>query len=477
MKNTNSKLQSSKLFQLLNSIEQKKHKKVGKFLASPYFNIPKYVEECFSVITQLSTRKREALTKEKLHQKIYPKLLYKDERLRLVMSQLVQALEQYLLLEEKQYNRSSQKIHLAEWYQKRQSRKLYEQASTTAHQQLQKEPFRNANFYRQSYQLSLADYQYASSANRTSPQNLQTVANLLDTAYIIEKLKVACLMVAHQRVYQQSYDFGLLEIILAYIQQKDLTTIPAIGVYFHGYHALSKDASTQHFQQFKNLLFQYQQQFNQTELMDLYFLGINCCIRMINQGNLSFFEEAMLLYQRGLETNALLENGILSRFTYQNIVSTGLRTKQYEWTDSFIENYKSKVEKAYQESAYRFNKGRLAYDQKQYEEALDLLKDTDHKDLLINLFSKTLLLKIYYELEEFKLLGAFLDSFQIYLRRKKVIGYHKENYQKIIYYTQQLMKVNPYDKEKKTLLKQKISEDEGLLEKEWLLGQLERLQA
>jgi len=475
LKSSFSKLQTSKLFLLLAIIDEKALNKVPKFLGSPYFNTTKPVIALFQFISQLSHKKRGALTKEQLHQALYPTLPYKDERIRLVMSQLVQLLEQFLLLEEWKKNTVANKIQLAQLYQQMKVEKLYEQTNTTTFQQLQKQPLRNVDYYKHSYQLALANYQQASFTNRMGPQNLQEVANLLDTSYLIEKLKIACLVASHQRVYQQEYDFGLLDSLLVYITKKELTNIPAIGIYYYSYQSLVKEDPTESFQQFKKLLFQYQQQFTTAELMDIYLMGINCCIRMINKGDRRFLEESMDLYQKGLASNALLENGVLSRFTYQNIVSTGLRTQQYQWTEEFMETYKLTVEKEYQESAYRFNKGRVAYQQKHYQEALDLLKDTDHKDLLVNLFSKTLLLKIYYELEEFKLLDAFLDSFQIYLRRKKIIGYHKDNYKKIIYYTRQLMKVNPFDKSEKEALKNKIIGEENLLEKEWLLEQLELL--
>jgi len=468
-------ISSTKLFQVFTLLEEKEYKKVGKFLESSYFNVSKTALLLFQIIVRITPKKRASLTKEQLHSHLYPSKLYKDERIRLAMSQLVQHLEQYLVLREWQANTIANKIHLVQLYQKKKIEKLYDQLNSSTKQLLQKQPLRNTNFYQHSYQLALSNYQYDSFTNRTGPQNLQEVSDLLDTSFLIEKLKTACLVVSHQRVYQQEYDFGLLEIVLAYIDKKGLANIPAIGIYYYSYHALIEDQPTDSFQQFKSLLFDYQQQFTQEELMDLYLMGINCCIRMVNKGDTGFWKEIMSLYQKGLQSNALLENGVLSRFTYQNIVSTGLRTQQYQWTSEFLNDYKPKVEKAYQESAYRFNKGRLAYQQKQYQEALDLLKDTDHKDLLVNLFAKTLLLKIYYELDEFKLLSSFLDSFQIYLRRKKGIGYHKENYQKVIYYTQQLIKVNPFDKEEKIALKKRILEEENLLEKEWLLGRLEVL--
>ena len=104
-----------------------------------------------------------------------------------------------------------------------------------------------------------------------------------------------------------------------------------------------------------------------------------------------------------------------------------------------------------------------------------LLRDTDQADLLINLYAKNLLLKIYYELGEFKLLDSFLDAFQIYLRRKKDIASHKKNYWNMIYYTQKLMKVNPFNTSAKEKLKAKIESEEVLLERPWLLEQLGKL--
>ena len=84
-------------------------------------------------------------------------------------------------------------------------------------------------------------------------------------------------------------------------------------------------------------------------------------------------------------------------------------------------------------------------------------------------------MKIYYELGEFKLLDSFLDAFQIYLKRKKAIGYHREHYRKMIYYTQKLMKVNPFDKEAKQKLRQRMETIGILQDRTWLLEKLDNL--
>jgi len=435
-----STLKNTKLLQLISQFSQKEHKKLLQFIASPYFNSREEVLDLYKYLLKHRNSKKLVLSKKHLHEQLFPAQTYKDERLRLLMSQLVQVIEQFIIVEAQQRSTIQQKTILSKYYRKRKLDKQFEQVYKGAWQQLKQQSYRSADFYLNQYKLQLENYQYASFAERTSPKNLQAVSDSLDTALIILKLKTACLAISHQVVFQQDYQFGLLPHILEYVKTQQLIDLPAIGVYYHTYYALKGEATDRHFQHFKNILFQHKEQFPQEELKDLYLLGVNCCIQMINKGNANFIPEVLALYKQGLLTNALLNNGTLSRFTYQNIVSVGLLTKEYEWTRNFITSHKSKVDKNYQESAYRFNLGRLAYRQKNYEEALDLLKDTDHKDLLINLFSKTLLLKIYFELGEFQLLDSFLEAFKIYLQRKKVIGYHKEIYQKIIYYTQQLVK-------------------------------------
>ena len=55
------------------------------------------------------------------------------------------------------------------------------------------------------------------------------------------------------------------------------------------------------------------------------------------------------------------------------------------------------------------------------------------------------------------------------------MGYHKSNFQNVIYYTKKLVRVNPYKKEELTTLKDEINTASPLAEGErkWLLEQLE----
>ncbi len=79
------------------------------------------------------------------------------------------------------------------------------------------------------------------------------------------------------------------------------------------------------------------------------------------------------------------------------------------------------------ENAYRYNLANLNYSRKLYEEALELLRDVEFTDIYYKLGSRSLLLKIFYEMDETESLFSLLESFKIFVKRSKQIsGYQKE---------------------------------------------------
>ena len=104
------------------------------------------------------------------------------------------------------------------------------------------------------------------------------------------------------------------------------------------------------------------------------------------------------------------------------------------------------MERRYRERMFSFNQAKIAYHTKDFNAAIPLLQRANCHDLLLNLGARTLLLKIYYELDEFDLLQSHLDTFSSYLRRKDGLGYHRTNYRNLIRYTNRLLGLNFLDK-------------------------------
>lgn len=365
------------------------------------------------------------------------------------------------------------KLKLTEAYRLQNVPKAFERSLTDVKAAQVQQPYRHAEFFYANYQIQLEAYKYTAARKRISDLNLQAVSDDLDCAYLALKLRQTCFSLSHQAVYKARYEFGLLDEVLAYIQQKSLLHISAIAIYYHCYFAMTQPEQRTHFQAFKNLLFTENEKFPLAEMRDVYLLAINICTKHYNEGDQTYLNDLFELYKAGLEQEYLLSNGLLSHFTYRNIVTFGLILRDYNWVESFIHQYKNTLDLVHRESVFSFCLARLEYSRRNYDKALQLLQKSDYEDLLLNLSAKTVLLKIFYELNEFDLLDAHLHAMTTFLNRKKIIGYQKENYQNLLRFTRKLLEF--YDASAKAALRENIVQVKALAEREWLLEQLDKL--
>jgi hypothetical protein len=285
-----------------------------------------------------------------------------------------------------------------------------------------------------------------------------------------------CLLLSHQAVYKKDYDTGLLDSILHYLSEKtELLTIPAIRIYYYCFLALKEPTQVAHFELFRKGILEFAQLFEAADIRDLYLMATNYCIKKHNDGDENFARQGLELYKKALSEGFLLENNILSRFTYRNIVTWGLLFKEFDWTEDFIQNYRNRLERSYRDSMFSFCSARLEYSRKNYKAAMLLLQKAEYRDTLLALAAKTILMKIYYELDEFEALDAQLSSMRAYLKRNRVLGYHKTNYLNIINYTKKISEsvtLNIGKSAARQALREAIEKENILTEKEWLLAQL-----
>ena len=384
------------------------------------------------------------------------------------MSRLYKQLEQYIAWREIEQEENLINRYLAKGLRKRQLWSHFKRVVQQSLKQLNDSRNRNAQYYNALLQLQEEAHNLKSANDPTDVTLLHQMAQSMDQAYLIQRLQQSCRLMAHSSVYHSEVDDRLVDTILPQLKASSLLDTPGIKLYYNCYQMLKAPMKDECFLLFQQSLFQHGHLVAQAELRDLYLLAINHCVRRVNDNDQSFYKQLYMLYQKGLETKALIENKSLSRFTYHNIVTTGLRIHEYKWVGQFISHYQSYLERPYRESSYSFCRAHLLFHQKEYDEALLLLQKANYRDLLLNLGAKTLQLKIYYETQAMELLDAHLDAMSNFIRRKKVIGYHRTNYLNIIRFTRKLLNINPYDsKESKALIKA-INSEKTLTEKGWL---------
>ena len=465
-------MKSGRLWEIFEQLSSKEIREIEKCVKSPIFNNRKSVESLFEFLRECRDDLKIIPDKAQIHHHVFPGEQFEDIRVRNAMSFLLKIIERWFVLKEIEADSTRTSLALASVYRKKQLLKHYNQ-TIRANEKLRKsQPLRHADYYVGQYRLEFEKYRFHSSRRELEEINLQSLSDNLDISYLAQKLRQTCFSVSLKRVHSTEYDSGLLPYLLEISSTEKYQSVPAIALYYHGYFALVKPEEEQHFQAFKNLLSKYQSQFPKQELRDLYLLATNYCIRHMNKNAQQYMNSALELYREGLENKALLVDGVLLHFTFSNIVAFGIVKEDYEFVENFLNEYKSALSEEYREPIYAFNLARLRYHLGDFEEALPLLQREIYRDLLLNLSAKTLTAKIFYESEEYNVLSSHLDAMQQFIRRKKVIGYHRENFQNFISFLRKIVELPSFDKEKKAALKKEVLEAKAVVERKWLSEQL-----
>lgn len=406
------------------------------------------------------------------------------QKLRNVMSYLQKSLEEFLAFERHTESAIDMNLELLSVYQEKQLDKAFADTMDSTWLLQKKLSTQNADYYYTNYALHRKQYEFHNQKNRSEARSLQELLDSFDVFYLANKLKFCVIALAHQSAYNKQYNLGLLDTFIQSLENSHWLDIPAIAVYYAGYKALIYEQEYVYFYELKQLLQTYQHLFPKSELRDLYVITINVGIKQVNKGHEVFITELFDLYKEGLELGFLIENNELSRFTYKNIVSSALKLGQLEWVKDFIYTYKHYLKREYRDIEFNYNLAKWHYISRNYKEAMYILQTLCTDDVSIILGSKTSLLKIYFELQEWTALESLLQSFKLFTKRHKMLSaHHQTSYLNFIKYLTKLttLAADPnqntkmYNKAVQTL-NQALLEEAQLPERSWLQTRLQALQ-
>ncbi len=288
-------------------------------------------------------------------------------------------------------------------------------------------------------------------------------------------------MINRQNIVSESYEIRMLEEVKSFVGNSFqlFERCPAILVYYHILLTLQENEKEEHYSKLVELLARYSGSVERNELRAMYDYAQNYCIKKINSGNTKYLYEIFKLYKTLLAKKLMLdESGNLSQWDYKNIVTTGTRIKEYGWCEKFLRDYRDKLPVQDRENAFAFNLATLYYSQKKYDMALKLLQTVEFTDVYYGLSARSLLLKAYYESNEFEPLYSLLDSFKIYLKRNKLVSkYQFTVHMNLVRMTMRLAKVKSmlHISRKETIrkeldkLKKKIDATPEITNLNWLM--------
>lgn len=428
---------------------------------------------CEYLAGQMGSTAYKTFEPERLYQAACPGRPFDNKHLRHVMSYLLDVVRRYLAWSEWQPDTAGQQRCLLRALRNRGLDHLFEKEWHRADRICEESPARDAQYHFRRYQLHQEKLEHTARRERSGKLNLQPLPDELTAFYVSEMLRHACSALMHQAVAGQAYRIDLLNVILETAGQGAMLQIPAVAVYYYAYQMLQSPEATEPFEHLKGLLGKHENRFEPEEMRGLYLMAINGCIRRMNAGRRSFIREAFDLYQAAIRRDFLRENGVLSGFTYKNIIRVGVALGEHSWTERFLEQHRGELHPRERDNLYRYNLAYLRFQQHDYAGAMPLLQQVDLEDPLNNLDARRMLLRSYYELGEWQALDSLLQSFTAYLRRQKNLGYHRITNENLIIFTKKLLETNRSDTKSVAALRSEIEATPDVAERAWLLERVE----
>ena len=479
-------MHNHKLIGLLKTLSRKEMTRFREFVHSPYFNKHKGVRQLISYLDLIFPKFDEKnCSKVTLIKKLFDQAPKDKNQLSLLFTYSLKLFDQFLSQEQFKNQATEQEVLLLQSLRSRTQFQRYDKVLQAAESRLSKCSFQDSTYYKHQYLIAKeADAYYLQNKKRRKDLSIQLKQNNLDKFYLAEKLKDACEMHIRKKILNIDYSNHLLPALVHEIQAKEerYSSEPSIYIYYKIYQMIVHEAHHYYFEALETLN-GYLDYFPKIELNVIYNYFQNYCIEQINKGQQQFLAEIFKLYQSQLEQELLLEDGLLLEWHYKNIVTTGIRLKEMDWVRQFIEDYKDRLQAKSSENAYIYNMAAWYHAMKQYDKVLDLLIKVEYVDLRYSLGAKALLLRTYYELEEFESLFSLTDSFRQYLNRNELMAdSRRQGYYNLARYTKRLAQIkanlgftNP-DKLQKEYQKLQTEATEAIIfNKSWLQDKLEEL--
>jgi hypothetical protein len=414
-------MQNSKLLEVLRTFSGHEWKSFKAFVDSPYFNRnPDVAALCRWLADQCGSGGE--VHRESGFHALFPDQPFDDARWNHLMSFLLKLAEQFLGLEQYVKESFAPRFFILQALAERGLEKHYRYIFDQTRKKQAVAPYQDAAYFLQRYQLENYEANLLSrSAIRRFNESAQISTDNLDQFYLAEKLRYTCFMLTSQVVLATPYNFQLVEEVSRFVA--GITdAAPVVQAYYRIYKLLSEDIATDHFDALRRLLAEQEQMFDRQVLAELYQYAINYCNLQIMKNREPYVAEALDLYQTGIQSGILLENGNLSPWHFKNIIKLGLRLKRYAWTEQFILDHNRLLEPEFREDAVYYNLAELYYYTGRYDEALVQLNKVEFTDVHYNLGAKVILAKIYYETDETDALDSLLHAFRTYLHRNRVIS-------------------------------------------------------
>lgn len=472
-------LGTNKTIEVLRGFSAPEFNRFEKLVHSPYFNSNAKVQQLFGALKPFYPAfSGDSLTAQYLHTALFGSKPYKAVDVRLHLSYLHRLSETFIMHEELATRDALKDQLVLSGLDQKGLDRLFGQKLRKATRELEATSATGLRTYYNRVVLEEANYSYQSTRrSRTVDNNLERLLHSLDVHYLYQRLKYSCEILNLQNILSVAYDLSLQEMLVDWLQAHPMDDVPGINIYLKIWLTLREPDNETHYRELKTLLLENLATTASEELRDMFAFAQNYCIRQANFGDSQYLNELFDIYQLLLEHEIISAGKRLTQFDFKNIVTVALRVTAFEWTEQFVDRYTNYLEAPYRENARHYNMARLHFSRGSYRLALRELLNVSYTDVFYELDSRSLLLKTYYELNDFESFLSLTSAFTMFLRRnKEVSDYQRTLYRNQVRFAKKLLRIKMGGKGPVAGLQEEMEKTKQIADLSWLRSKAEELE-
>lgn len=468
-------MKNSLLFHTWIALAETHGRQIAKAVRSPLFNQRKDAIRLLDFLEKYGIQRRSknnrSLTKEAAFRFVYgSQEAFDDGKLRHLMAHLLDIIRQYLAWQEWSDDAGQINLYLCRALGKMGLNDQWEKELRRSKNQLAKGSLRNDDYYFQQFLFERETWELGRQKYRSGIDNVASINHAFAVFVAVHSLRQGCTLLAQKNMTNVSAMIPYLSETLRLIADGYFKDITVVSTWHVSYLALKEPEDSTHFNHLKKLLAEHAGLFSNSDLRDLYILAINICIRRINTADKKYTHEAFDLYRSGLSLGVFLENGYLSKVTYRNVLNIAVAVGELDWALEYLYTFQDNLPSKERENIFRYNLATYFFRIREYDKAMALLPFVEMRDMLENFDVRRMMVRIYYEQGETQALESLLDSFDIYLRRHRDGGYHREMYRNYVRFLKKIITLPQSDAKGWQKLQTEILQTEYLAERDWLLS-------
>lgn len=472
-------IENSKLCLLLETFTTKEISSFCDFISSPFYNKNKTLITLTKELVKTHPNYFK-LTKDKLENKIKSTNVVRE------MSLVLKLAERFLVICHIEENKILSDFTKISELNKRALGKAIQGSIKSFKSDLENTKIKSFNELLYNY---LVDEEIDSAYNKdgTLPYSgaLLEKAESLDVFYVFNKLKMYIEMQMRERIMNVSYEKTFFDEIKSFIDDHPglLEKHPSLQIYLMLIELLKEKVSRTQYVEYFSSIKEYISVTPKGEASNFIQHAINHCIKMMNTGH-NYLPELFDAMKFQVEEDLLVVEGFVHDRSYKNIIEVALRVKEQDWAENFLETHIKFISNEDREMIYNCNKASILLFKKEYKAALRSLTFVNFKNVFYDMYSRSLMIKIYFETNDTISVETSINNYKSFLKREKSLAdLQRSMYQNFIKYISSLTrikdKINGYSEEviasKLTAIQREMQQEKYIADKSWLLRQVDEL--